>query len=172
MTNPSTESNTPPSDFAQQPAVETQPAAPGAAQQDGAARRPRGRKPQPDIAQEPAVETQPAAPGAAQQDGAAPRPRGRKLRTPFRRRRSESAPAEAQGDAAAVDQDRDRAGEGPVLGVHIQARRALPGVHRAEGGGGGAQPSRDPRGDEGDPAPVAAQVDDDAGHMVLLQILE
>ena len=69
MTNPSTESNTPPSD----------------------------------VAQERAVETQSAAPGATQQDGAAPRPRGRKLRTPFRRRRSESAPAQGQGDAAPAD---------------------------------------------------------------------
>ena len=69
MTNPSTESNTPPSD----------------------------------VAQERAVETQSAAPGATQQDGAAPRPRGRKLRTPFRRRRSESAPAQGQGDAATAD---------------------------------------------------------------------
>ena len=63
--------------------------------------------PQSDVAQEHLAQTESAAPGAAQQDGAAPRPRGRKLRTPFRRRRSESAPAEAPGDVACVDQGGD-----------------------------------------------------------------
>ena len=63
--------------------------------------------PQSDFAQEPAAQAQPAVPGVAQLDGAAPRPRGRKLRTPFRRRRSESAPAEVQGDAATADQGGD-----------------------------------------------------------------
>ena len=63
--------------------------------------------PQSEVAQEPAAQTQSAAPGGAEQDGAAPRPRGRKLRTPFRRRRNESAPAQAQGDAAPADQGSD-----------------------------------------------------------------
>ncbi len=70
--------------------------------------------PQPDVSHEPTGDSQspvatsqPDSGGSAQtrQDAGAPKSRGRKLRTPFRRRRSESVPSEAQSESSSGDQN-------------------------------------------------------------------
>ena len=91
MTNPSNESNIPQPDASHEPAGAGQSASPVAPREDGAASD--------------APQQSGAASGAPREDGAPARPRGRKLRTPFRRRRSESAPSEAQSGSASGDQD-------------------------------------------------------------------
>ena len=81
MTNPNTDSNIPRTDVSPEPTGDAQSPAIAASKPDGDGS------------------------AATRQDAGAPRSRGRKLRTPFRRRRSESAPSEAQPEFSSSDQN-------------------------------------------------------------------
>ena len=81
MTNPNTDSNIPRTDVSPEPTGDAQSPAIAALKPDGDGS------------------------AATRQDAGAPRSRGRKLRTPFRRRRSESAPSEAQPEFSSSDQN-------------------------------------------------------------------